>query len=107
MSAGTESTRSMSYFNAVLLTKVFCPGSNTANGHHAHLGLAFAYSSAMQPSCHDANHGSVQTWLNSEGATDGILTAQGGHCMHKPAKGECPYNEGHISRHWVLCYPVV
>jgi hypothetical protein len=107
MRAGTEDSRSMSYFNAVLFTKVFCPGSSTENGHSAHLGLAFAYSIAMQPSDYDANNGSIQTWLDSQGATDGNLTAQSGHCMNKPAKGECHYTDGHISRHWVLRYPVV
>lgn len=107
MRAGTENSRSMSYFNAVLLTKVFCPGSSTGNGNHAHLGLAFAYSSAMQLSDYDSNNGSIQTWLNSEGTTDGNLTIKTGHCMNKPAKGECPHNDAHVSRHWVLRYPVV
>jgi hypothetical protein len=107
MSSGTEDFRSMSYFNTVLLTKVFCPGSTTENGHSAHLGLAFAYSPAMQPSYYDANNGSIQTWLDSQGATDGNLTAQSGYCMNKPAKGECHYIDGHVSRNWVLRYPVV
>jgi hypothetical protein len=107
MKAGTESSCSLSYFNAVLLTKVFCPGSTTANGHHAHIGLAFAYSPAMQPSDYDANNGSIQTWLDSEGATDGNISIQSGHCMNKPSVGNCPYIGGHMSRHWVLHYPVV
>lgn len=73
MRAGTENSHSMSYFNAVLLTKMFCPGSSLDDGHHAHLGLAFAYSAAMQPSDYHSNNGTLQTWLNSEGATAGNL----------------------------------
>jgi hypothetical protein len=84
MRAGTESSHSMSYFNAVLLTKVFCPGSSTDTGNHAHLGLAFAYSSAMQPSDYGDNNGSVQRWLNPEGATDGNYSTKDGHCMNNP-----------------------
>ena len=105
--AGTENTCSIAYFNAILLTKVFCPGSSTNNGQASHLGLAFACSPSMQPSGYEENKGSMQTWLNREGSSDGVLMVEGGHCMNKPAKGECPYNAGHISHHWVVCYPVV
>ncbi len=105
--AGTENTCSIAYFNAILLTKVFCPGSSTNNGQASPLGLAFACSPSMQPSGYEENKGSMQTWLNREGSSDGVLMVEGGHCMNKPAKGECPYNAGHISHHWVVCYPVV
>ena len=51
----------------------------------------------------NAVNGSIQTWLDSEGTTEGNLSIQCGHCMNKPSAGDCPY----IGICHTIGYPVV
>lgn len=107
MKSGTETPRSMKYFNAVHLTKVFCPGDVASSTKPARIGLSFSHDLSMQPTGIYAHSGSIQSWLNSVYDPCGVVKAETGHCVYKPHKGECDFTPMHLSKEWILRLPVL
>jgi hypothetical protein len=102
---GTEDPRTVAYFSALTLHKLFCPGPHN---HTPHANLSFHFTKNLEwgPNTGDLEHKSLQDWLNSNVTTKGQLSESIGACWYsKPTT--CGAQSKHHGRNWTLKIPVV
>jgi hypothetical protein len=61
----------------------------------------------LTPEDSERHGGSIQSWFNEVATSSGVKSAGAGWCRNKPTTGECPYQELHQGRNWLLKLPVV
>lgn len=94
------------YFSGTYLSKIFCPGSGDETSSRAQLGLSFVSQTRLNPEDPERYNWSLQAWLDQAVTLEGHVV-QDGWCFNKPATGECPYQDGHVCRQWLIQLPVV
>jgi len=101
---GTEDPRTIAYFTALKLTKLFCPGSNE-NTPQANLSFHFTRDLAWGPTPEDLGHNSLQDWVNSVTTPEGDSNSTCS-CWYSGSSTTCNAQSLHQARNWTLKIPV-
>ena len=103
---GTEEPRTIAYFSALTLKKLFCPGPH----HHtpqANLSFHFTRDFEWGPKPEDnLEHNQLHDWLNSTIIPEGQLFKSIGNCWYSKTT-DCQAQNLHNGRNWTLRIPVV
>lgn len=101
---GTEDPRTIAYFSALTLNKLFCPGPHN---HTPQANLSFHFTRVFEwgPRPNDLEHNNLQDWLNSTIISEGQLLESTGSCWHSTTT-DCEAKNLHHGRNWTLRMPV-